>query len=141
MRLSRRARVILILTVLVAVLGIVCYWAHRQISYSPFALRACLFWYLVADRETLRYCFVPIGATEAEIRATFGDPDYVLSVSASEYQNHIEMRRRTGSWTLPSRAFTDRAVLYLEATGGGQMEAYYFIDDNGRLAATFISED
>ena len=87
------------------------------------------------------YCFVPIGATEAEIRAIFGDPDYVLSVSASEYQNHIEMRRRTGNCTLPSRPFTDRAVLYLEAMGIDQMEAYYFIDDNGRLAATFISED
>jgi len=139
--LSRRAKMLTVLAALVAVLAIGGRWVWRQVSFSPFALCKPVSLYLLGKPGLLEYCFVPIGTTEAAIRRRFGEPECVLSVHTSDYQEHIEMRRRRAGWTLPTRALTDRVVLYIDAAGLDQLEAYYFIDDNGRLAATFISEE
>ena len=87
----------------------------------------------------LRYCFVPPGDSEASIRARFGVP-YLVHVSDGSFRQHLRVRRR-GGWTVPGRAPTDNVLIYTHSDGMTQLDIYYFIGPEGKLAGTFIGED
>ena len=126
------------MAVTLAVMVIFSALAWMGTSYNPLRLTR-LDWYLVCAPELLRYCFVPRGAPEASFRGMFGTPEVVIRTSDSTFRKHIEMRRRH-RWTVPPRAFTDRALVYIDCVGIDQIEAYYFVNGRGRLAAAYISK-
>ncbi len=114
-------------------------WTRK--SFNPLKLEHANVYLWFAPR-LFRYCFVPLGTSEASIRAKFGDPDAVVYTKDSSFREYVKMRRRTDGWTTPDYAPSGKALIYTDTTGGiSQIDVYYFINRRGDLAATFIGED
>ena len=111
-------------------------WTRK--SYDPRELKLASE-YLVLAPRLLKYCFVPLGTSEAVIRARFGEPTWVLRVSDGRFQRHIDARTRHGQ-EAPEHAPTDRAIVYRHGDGIDHIEVYYFIDGGGGPAETFVGE-
>ena len=128
---------ILVFAIVVIWLGVM--WSRK--SFNPLELEHANVYLWFAPR-LFRYCFVPLGTSETSIRAKFGDPDAVVYTADSSFQEHVKMRQRTDGWTVPDQAPTGKALIYTDTDGGvSQIDVYYFIDNKGNLAATFIGED
>lgn len=132
----RRLIAVVILAAIAIASWVAVVWVRK--SFNPLALNR-FDAYLFAP-HLFRYCFVPLGTPERAIRTEFSSPAVVLVDSDGSFTDHVQMRQMHG-WTVPPKAFTDRILVYIDYDGGiNQVEAYYFMNENGRLARTYISE-
>ena len=132
-RRTRRSVIVMIVVVGAPIVWAMSVWMRA--SFNPLEIRQD---YRYGCPGLIRYCLVPVGTPEASLRRKFGSDLDVVYSSDGSLQAHIKMRLRN-AWTTPARIPADRVLLYMPYPVPA--EVYYFIDDAGKLAGTFVGVD
>lgn len=85
-----------------------------------------------------RYCTLPLGTSESEIKKRFGKPSLEADTGAIAFHRWAKGWERAG-WSVPPRVKDHKVLIYEVENKYDKIIVYYYVDRARRLTQVFIS--